>query len=231
MRDDICTIPISEIFEEKDGCPICRMYKIIEERVTEYILGDAMMESDIRMLTNELGFCRRHYDFMMSKRGRLQLALMLETHLKTVGDSVFKKSVFGTGAEKMANKSKSSVDSCFICNKTEQTAMRLIDTLFLTYENEKDFRDLFNSQPRFCLPHFSLLMSGIQKKKNLKYKKDFEKNVIRITSEYLDSLCLDVSKYCSMYDYRGAASGNADWGNSKDSIERSADFLTGRYPK
>lgn len=43
MRDDICTIPVSEIFEKKDGCPICRMRDTIEERMTDYILGDAMM--------------------------------------------------------------------------------------------------------------------------------------------------------------------------------------------
>ena len=32
MRDDICTIPISEIFEENDGCPICRMYEKKEKK-------------------------------------------------------------------------------------------------------------------------------------------------------------------------------------------------------
>ena len=44
MRDDICTIPVSEVFEHNDGCPICRMRDTIEERMTDYILGDAMME-------------------------------------------------------------------------------------------------------------------------------------------------------------------------------------------
>ena len=30
MREDICTIPISDVFEENDGCPICRMRNTIE---------------------------------------------------------------------------------------------------------------------------------------------------------------------------------------------------------
>ena len=64
MRDDICTIPISEVFEENDGCPICRMRDTIEERITEYILGDAMMEPDVRISTNQVGFCEEHYDKM-----------------------------------------------------------------------------------------------------------------------------------------------------------------------
>ncbi len=44
MREDICTIPISEVFEPKEGCPICRMRDTLENRVTEYITGAAMME-------------------------------------------------------------------------------------------------------------------------------------------------------------------------------------------
>lgn len=35
MRDDICTIPVSEVFEKTDGCPICRMRDTIEERMID----------------------------------------------------------------------------------------------------------------------------------------------------------------------------------------------------
>ena len=35
MRQDICTIPISEIFEVNDGCPICRMREVIEKHLKE----------------------------------------------------------------------------------------------------------------------------------------------------------------------------------------------------
>lgn len=31
MREDICSIPISEIFEPKDGCPFCRMRDMLED--------------------------------------------------------------------------------------------------------------------------------------------------------------------------------------------------------
>ena len=60
MRDDICTIPVSEVFEESDGCPICRMYETVEDRIITYILGDAMMEPDVRIETNKVGFCEKH---------------------------------------------------------------------------------------------------------------------------------------------------------------------------
>lgn len=39
MREDICTIPVSEVFEPKDGCPICRMRDTVETRMVEYIMA------------------------------------------------------------------------------------------------------------------------------------------------------------------------------------------------
>ena len=45
--------------------------------------------------------------------------------------------------------------------------------------------------------------------------------------KYLDELEKDVSHYCKMYDYRNTGK-DADWGNSKDSIERAIKFLTTR---
>ena len=59
MREDICSIPISEIFEPKDGCPFCRMRDMLEDRMATYITGAAMMEPDVRVETNRLGFCHQ----------------------------------------------------------------------------------------------------------------------------------------------------------------------------
>ena len=82
MREDICTIPISEAFEGNDGCPICRMRKTVEERILDYIMGAAMMEPDIRIETNKKGFCLTHYCQILGQRNRLSVALMMESHLE-----------------------------------------------------------------------------------------------------------------------------------------------------
>ena len=163
MRDDICTIPVSEVFEKTDGCPICRMRDTIEERMIDYILGDAMMEPDVRIETNKVGFCEYHYGKMMSRRGRLQLALMLQTHINEINDSIFKKKLFNSASKKEANAKKVS-ESCFICSKIEWGLSRMIDTVYRCYENERDFRDMFNNQEMFCLPHYERLLGGASKK-------------------------------------------------------------------
>ncbi len=228
MRDDICTIPISEVFEAADGCPICRMYHTVEEHIVSYILGDAMMEPDVRIETNRLGFCEPHLEKMMTSRGRLQLALMLETHIKTISEEVFEKKLFSS-SDKKAQKAGAIRESCFICDKINWGMERMLETVCRTYEKEREFRELFNSQPQFCLCHFERLSAVADKRKMPKYLGEFKQNLTRITADYLKNLCGDVSKYCSMYDYRNASLKDKDWSNSADSVERTVAFLSGKY--
>lgn len=225
MREDICTIPVTEVFEVNDDCPLCRMQHTVEQHIITYILGDAMMEPDVRIETNKVGFCVEHYNKMMDHRGRLQLALMLETHIKEIGSQIFEKKMFNS-TDKKANNARKIIDSCFICQKVNWGMERMIDTVYRCYENERDFRELFNNQSRFCMHHFEILAQGADKKKMPKYVGEFKENLTRITADYAKSLGEDISKYCSMYDYRNK--GSNDWGNSVDAVERSISFLTGK---
>ncbi len=225
MRDDICTIPVSEVFEYKVGCPICRMRDTIEEHMIDYILGDAMMEPDVRIETNRTGFCEHHYTKMMGRRGRLQLALMLQTHMDEIQNSIFSKKLFNSSIKKEAEVKKVT-DHCFICEKMEWGLSRMIDTIYRCYEKERDFRAMFDEQPMFCLPHYERLLNGVSKKVMRCYFSEFKNNLNRITAAYCKSLYKDLSKYCTMYDYRAKESG--DWGTSRDAVERTVAFLNGR---
>ena len=225
MRDDICTIPVSEVFEENDGCPICRMYSTVEHRILDYIMGDAMMEPDVRIETNRVGFCEHHYKEMLSHRGRLQLSLMLQSHLDEINKNVFAKGAFVTPAKRAEKASKIS-DSCFVCAKIEFGISRMIDTVYRCYENEEDFRAMFNNQTSFCLPHFKRLVANFDKRNMKRYGSDFLNNLTRITEEYAKSLYKDVSEYCTLYDYRAKKEEASD--QCKNSVERTIAFLNGR---
>ena len=56
---------------------------------------------------------------------------------------------------------------------------------------------------------------------------DFYADTAALTKNYLVSLKADITHFCSMFDYR---SKGQEWGSSKDSIERSIEFLTGEKP-
>ena len=225
MRDDICTIPVSEIFEEQDGCPICRMYKRAEDRIVAYILGDAMMEPDVRIATNKVGFCERHYGKMLSHRGRLQLSLMLQTHIDAINQQIFDRKLFNSST-KRGEKAGEIIETCFICDKIEFGMSRMIETIYRTYENERDFRDLFNRQPQFCLKHFERLMTGYDKKNMRNHGGDFVENLTRITADYSKKLYGNISEYCKVYDYRSAGDKKATE-EELNSVENAVAFLTG----
>lgn len=226
MRDSILTIPISEILEPREGCPICRMRDMLEQRTVEYIMGAAMMEPDVRIETNRAGFCHTHFQQMMKQKNRLSIALMLQTHLEEVDRQLFsRKKLF---EPKNARKAKLSQinESCFVCEKVDWGMERLMRTFF-EMSSHSDIKQLLSEQEYICLPHFDLLQS-LAPAYLQKYELDsFNKLISSLTENYIAVLYKDVSQYCSMYDYRNTGK-DADWGNSRDSIERAVKFLVSR---
>lgn len=232
MRQDITSIPVTEVFEPRDGCPICRMRNLLEERVVEYITGAAMMEPDVREETNRQGFCFPHYQMMLKRRNRLGVALILESHLQEVRRQVFESPVpfIKKAPGKQAGSAAKAADSCFVCRQVDWGMERMLATVCRLWENERDFRRLFEEQPTLCLPHFSLLTRAAQTEISKKNLPDFGKACSSLASRYLDELSSDVSHFCRMFDYRNSGE-EADWGNSRDSIERAVWWLTSREVK
>ena len=227
MRESILTIPVTDIFEPKEGCPICRLRDTLEQRTVEYIMGAAMMEPDVRIETNKKGFCKTHFEQMRNCKNRLSLALMLQTHLQELQKHVLAKQSIFEGKNARQKRVSSVNNSCFVCDKIEWGMSRILVTLFEMYSNQQEFRELFSQQEFICLPHFDMLMSVSQEKLDRSMQKRFSADCEKLTGNYISQLEKDVSHFCKMYDYRNTGA-DADWGNSKDSIERAIKFLTTR---
>ena len=231
MREDITSIPVTDVFDEHDGCPICRMRDLLETRVTDYITGAAMMEPDVRQETNAQGFCLTHYRQLLKKRARLPVALMMESRLAEVEKQVFAGlPLIGKSPKRQAAGAADVTESCFVCERVEWAMSRLLATVCRLWETERDFRDSFDSQDYLCLPHFTLLAQIAAKEMNKKNVGDFQKAASVLCRKQLTELRGDVSHFCKMFDYRNSSDENADWGNSRDSIERSIEWLCGREP-
>ena len=229
MRYDITNIPIAEVFEEGDGCPICRLRNTLEKRAVEYITGAAMMEPDIRIETNKKGFCLTHYRQILGQRNRLSVALMMESHLEELEKEIFTGlPLVGKNAKKQAKDAADKLQGCFVCDQMGDAMQKMLATVCRTYEGQKDFRDLFERQDCLCLPHFAALVEASAGAMSKKAQPDFAKAASVLAQKYLTELRSDVHHFCKMYDHSNA--GNNDWGNSKDSIERAVWYLTSREP-
>ena len=230
MRQDIVTIPIGEVFEPKDGCPICRLRDMLETRMAEYITGAAMMEPDIRIETNKRGFCFPHYQMLLKQRNRLGVALMLESHLNELEGRVFgSDGLFKKNPAKQGKDAAAAGESCFVCHHVNDNMRRMVGNACRLWESDGDFRRLFEEQPSICLPHFAMLCEVAQTEISRKNLPDFQKMAASLCRKSLNVLQEDVSHFCRMFDYRNNTP-DADWGNSRDSVERAVDFLTSRHP-
>ncbi len=221
MKETICTIPVNEIFEERCGCPICTMRNRIEEKYIDYITGAAMMEPDIRQITNKVGFCERHFNMMLlSNRQRLPIALMLHTHLKHVEENLLGKTDKGT-VQKLCDME----ESCFVCDYLDRHFDRHIDTLIGNYKNEEEFRELFASQEYLCLTHYRMLLQRAIKPLGKLYSQ-FAATANGLVMKKAMELDKDFKGFIDSFDYRNADIPMPE--GSKTVIERSVEFMTSR---
>lgn len=220
MSQSIYTIPIQEVFEPMCGCPICAMRDMLEERCLEYIMGASMMEPDVRIRTNKLGFCKDHLSFMQKRNNKLSLALMLETHL----DELENKHVISKAHSK--KDPLSPAHTCFVCSEIEEAMSKLIQNLFKLYSCDKSFQQLFSKQEYFCYPHYDMLCNHAAIYLNKKQVEPFTDIITEITRSRLVEIAHDVHLFSTMFDYRNSK--NPPEENVTNSIERAISFLTAR---
>lgn len=222
MKDTIYTIPITDVFEPKTGCPICLMRDMLEQRSVEYVMGAAMMEPDVRIETNKVGFCECHFGMLAKEQKRLSLALILETHL----DEIMEKTL-GQVTKKHYTYTK---DKCYVCNRIDESMDKMLDTIIKLYGEDSSFKALFDAQPFFCLTHYELLCQKAQEKLNKKHAKSFIDGITKVTMDYLKNLREDVHSFATMFDYRNSGVNENDE-NVTASLDKAITFLTSREIK
>lgn len=229
MSETIYTIPVNEAFDacaedHSRGCPFCRLYNLLEANEIDLILGASMMEPDVRIKTNEQGFCPTHFDQLFAAKNRLGLGLILESHMNQLREEIKDGALsaligkVGIAAPKRLSKAD---DTCYVCGRIEYSFSRMLSNAVLLWTEDEEFRAKVPKQPYICLPHLRMWLEMAQKEMRKGYA-DFYKQVSAPTYEYFDSLREDVSWFCKKFDYRYD---NEPWGNAKDSIERARKFL------
>ena len=182
-----------------------------------------MMEPDIRIKTNRLGFCNKHYGMMFERKNRLGLALMLESHLDELREDIGKRLISLSPVGDNARKRLNELDqSCYVCDRIEFSLSKMLETALYLYEHDGEFFKKFKSQPYFCLKHFNRLSALAKAKMSKKVYSAFYEDLSGTVFSYMDSLRADVKHFIKKFDYRYE---DEPWGNSKDSVERAIKFL------
>ncbi len=227
--EQIYTIPVNEAFDEvaakpECGCPFCKLYKKLEEDELEIILGASMMEPDIRIKTNEQGFCHNHYTKMLKRKRMLGMGLMMESHLEIVENRLDGKGAFGSAKSASIPLLTELEGDCYVCTRINKNMRAMISTAVYLFETQHDFRTKFAKMPFFCLPHYRMMLEYAIKKTNKRTYADLFEVAHGIQKRYMDALRGDVSWFCKKFDYRYD---EEPWYNSKDSVQRAIKFLSG----
>lgn len=224
--EQIYTIPVNEAFEAAAedhalGCPVCALHRMLEENELELILGASMMEPDVRIKTNEKGFCKIHYDMMFVRKNRLGMALTLESHLDELRDEI-RPGLLGAPSQKPIKRIAALEDSCYVCSRIDFHFGHMIETVVHLFDKDESFPAKLKSQPYFCLPHYRRLLECANQRLPKKRAAEFANACAAVTEPYFDELRQDVSWFCKKFDYRY---NDEPWGNSKDAVERAIKFL------
>lgn len=224
MKEQIYTIPLNDAFSKNDGCSLCRLFNELETNEIDRITGAAMMEPNVRVETNERGFCFRHFEMIANNGKRHPTALIIQSHLEEITSSIKKKK----GIAALKKYIEKLDNDCYICNRLNNIETSIIKNFFYLYSNDENFVKKVDAQSSICFPHAKLLLKFAETELHKKETSTFCDKLSEKLLGEIEILQKDINWFCKKFDYRYK---DEDWKNSKDSIERTILTLTGQYPK
>lgn len=228
MKEQLYTIPVNDAFQSDCECPLCKMKQDLERSAIEYTLGPSYMEDDNRAMTDEAGFCEKHIQDLYLEKNRLGLALILSTHMAKVtndlkklsstntpaGKSLFKKQTVSTGVGSYVDQLS---HNCFICNRTNNTFNRYIDTILHLYKKDSEFPAKFRNCKGFCTYHYALLFDYANNTLSKDTLEQFLTDLQNVYFTNMERMQEDIEWFINKFDYRYQ---NEPWKNSKDALPR-----------
>lgn len=241
MKETIYTIPVNEAYSVDCECPLCELEKKLETEAVQYSLGSAMMEPDYRILSNEKGYCNRHFNMMFNTENKLALALVLDTHLMEVRESIeelkkmpelkpaskiklIKKGGIYDAIDKISETLSKTECSCVTCDKINHTMDRYIDVLLYMWSKDDEFKEKFISSKGVCLKHFKMLAECAKTSLKGTDIADFLNVLIDKEINELSRIQDDIHKFTLKFDYRNQ---DMPWGTAKDAPKRTIEKLSG----
>ena len=227
MKEKIHTIPVNDAFDAGSECPVCSMYRDLERRAVEFVLGPSYMEDDVRTKTNELGFCSAHLSMLLREKNRLGLAMILKTHLDTqIGASekfaktrIKPRNPLRGDSAQVSEWARVQAGTCFICAKIGFLFPQYVDTVVYLYQHEPEFREKYGKCKGFCQEHLADLVEAARKRLRGDELQTFYELTMKLYRDGLQRVRDDLEWFAQKFDYRFR---DEPWKEAKDSIERAA---------
>ena len=140
---------------------------------------------------------------------------MLQKKKSTKSGSFFKKS---TDESPLISYLHALNNSCFVCERIQKVFMRYIDTIFMLWENESDFREKYKSCNGFCNRHYEILTAEADKKLKGNSLEEFTSVTDKLDLDNMKRVRDDIAWFINKFDYKYK---DEPWKNARDSVIRS----------
>ncbi|MBR6953414.1 MAG: hypothetical protein IKH77_00030 [Clostridia bacterium] len=247
MRYHIDTIPVWDAMRLDGECFLCALQRRTELAEADRYLGASVMEPDVRVRVNRLGFCRVHHAMFFAMSNRLGHALMLESHHQETADQTreviarMKKAADAAAGAPLGKLSRSGAqaardmaaaaeqlremaDSCVLCDSIRENMERYLHTVFHLYRTDSEFHRCLTSGKGVCLPHLADLMRVAPQELNARELAAFVDEMGRNQAQQAERIQEDISWFIRKFDHRFA---DQPWKNSKDAVPRTVNKLRG----
>ncbi len=199
MKYSVSNVEIYARFKGESYCALCDVKQSVNKGLIQSYLNEAVMEDHVRAKVNKLGFCKYHFDKLYEGESKLSLALQIHTRLntliKTMGEIDNVKQ-----AKKQIEEIEKATCSCIICETVDSQMVRYEETIACMFSQEEEFRTILENEKSICIPHYVNLLK--QCSKAGKYADAYVKALNNLQRKSSNLLSCDLSKFCSMFDYR-----------------------------
>ena len=241
MQYHLDTIPVWDAFHEGGECPLCSLQEKLEQDFVDLALGGAAMEPDVRIASNEKGYCARHLTLLYQSQRRLPMALVVHTHLMETHarlkpaleraaspapakGGLFSKKAAEDPIQVLEKALEKAVSTCVMCERIESNMDQYLYTVLHLYQHDAEFQRTFQESAGFCLPHTRALLDMADKHMHGAKREAFAADLARIQEEALTRLEGELYQFTQMFDYR---SQGKDFGSSRDALPRTMTKLRG----
>lgn len=249
MKEQLYTIPLMDAFRAGDECPFCYIERDVEQNALDFVLGPqaSYMQDHVRAETDQMGFCRKHYQKMFTYGETLANALILDTRLQVLikemkkemknfsssakpgmMDKLRKDTESMKGSNNVSQWVHAKEDSCYICNHIKRNYERYIATFFFLYKKgDPEFIELVKNGKGLCLHHLADILDAAPLYLNEKEQKGLREILFPQTEANMQRIWEEIDWLEKKFDYRYK---DEDWKNSRDAVQRAMQKIGGGYP-
>jgi hypothetical protein len=244
-RDRMPKLEISRIhdaYKEGGPCPLCACMEGVERSYLLSFQGSRVMEPNVRVKTNESGFCPNHYQSLYIGENKLGLGLVVHTHLKEKipgikaairdviegGDALKGRRGRDSMAERLdalADSLQTLISRCFICGMLAQDLDRYCHTIVYLWKSDPDFPSILRSSSGFCLSHFVTIISKAREMLHAEELSRFLREVAGLMTGSLESLERDLFNFTQLFHDANRSLGTE---NERTALLRTLQMLAGR---